>query len=115
MTLACGEYSVPQSIKHHIDIITPTLHFAMKLNDKRKRDHARALAPTPQIKSHPMATQPTVSNSDASFNYSICAEVVFPQCLRALYKMPLGTMDKLVFFSTHGIMRKAVNKKSNLQ
>jgi tripeptidyl-peptidase-1 len=93
-TLACDEYSVPQSIKHHIDIITPTVHFAIKLNGKQKRDQARILAPTPQVKSHPMATQPTALNSDASFNYSICSEVVYPQCLRALYKMAVGTMDK---------------------
>ncbi|CZR58166.1 probable tripeptidyl-peptidase 1 precursor [Phialocephala subalpina] len=37
--VACDEYSVPKDIQGHVDFITPTVHFDVKLkNPKKKRD-----------------------------------------------------------------------------
>ncbi|KUJ10926.1 uncharacterized protein LY89DRAFT_252365 [Mollisia scopiformis] len=93
-TLACHEYSVPKSLKHHIDIITPTVHFAVMTNEKAKRGSDQGTRPSRQVQAVPMADPPTLASSSSAFNYSICSTITYPQCIRALYNMPVGTMDK---------------------
>jgi hypothetical protein len=66
----------------------------VKTNGKEKRAHTRARVPVSYSQRQPMAVQPAAGLSEAKFNYSSCGDSVYPQCLRELYKIPVGTMDK---------------------
>lgn len=85
--LACDSYSVPQSIRSHIDFITPTVHLMT-----RKSKQARSFP-----KSHDMSLQPVktsnLATSDSRLkgkDLTVCDTLTTPDCLRALYKMPEG-------------------------
>ncbi len=90
--LACEDYSVPVDIQHHIDLITPTIHFDATVKQKKgRRDlQGRSLKakPVPQIHPNPDAVpQPAVTYSLAN-----CYTYVTPDCLRALYNFTNGTL-----------------------
>lgn len=87
--VACESYSVPKSIKHHIDFITPTTHFDVHVHDKEKR---KIKGPSTGIKlGDGSIIQPklgadvsTLANHDAA-GTTTCDSAITPACLRALY------------------------------
>lgn len=100
--VACEEYSLPESVRKHIDFITPTVHFDAKVDQpKQRRDLSeRENVATPVIA--PGTGNSIGSPGDKSlpkdggrvpfgkiFNeLENCDEAITPDCLRALYLFP---------------------------
>ena len=108
--IACDEYSIPEELVEHVDMVMPTVHFDVKVpapgdSAKVKRsfhpgDPSSGFLPkqgkiiaTPGGAT-PEATQPT------PFDLSTCNTMITPDCLRALYNFPNGTLAK----SSYGIV-----------
>ncbi|ORY08859.1 peptidase S8/S53 domain-containing protein [Clohesyomyces aquaticus] len=77
--VACEEYSVPEHVTEHINIITPTLHFDVK----SKRDISRAPIHEPLGDDYTPFSQ-----DDNSTTLQDCAKLITPACLKALYNIP---------------------------
>lgn len=109
--IACDEYSVPKDIQEHIDFIMPTVHFDTKIMDnpelrQKKRDIPTNLKPGnpgngflpkkgPTIKGP--GPQPDALQPQSTTN---CNTQITPECLRALYGLPAGSLAK----SSYGIV-----------
>ena len=108
--IACDDYSVPADVQKHIDFIMPTVHFDTKIvaNPDRtiKRDIGANLKPGnpgngflpkkgPTIKGP--GPQPDALQPQAKTN---CNTQITPECLRALYGLPAGSIAK----SSYGIV-----------
>ncbi|KAF2465040.1 subtilisin-like protein [Lindgomyces ingoldianus] len=77
--VACEEYSVPEHVSKHINIITPTLHFDVK----SKRDISRAPYHEPFGDTHK-----PFSKDDNTTTLQDCFNMITPSCLKALYNIP---------------------------
>ncbi|KAL6713742.1 hypothetical protein ACLMJK_008234 [Lecanora helva] len=108
--IACEEYSVPQELSKHIDLIMPTVHFDTKIvsdpNGKEKRDIPANLQPgnpgngfLPK-KGKTIKGPGITPNAAQPFDLSTCNTQITPDCLRALYNFPNGTLAK----SSYGIV-----------
>jgi len=108
--IACDEYSVPQEVSKHVDLIMPTVHFDTKIVDdsdkKQKRDIPGNLQPgNPNSGFLPKKGKtikgPGISPDAAQpFDLTTCNTQITPDCLRALYSFPNGTLAK----SSYGIV-----------
>ncbi|EKM51045.1 uncharacterized protein PHACADRAFT_151536 [Phanerochaete carnosa HHB-10118-sp] len=88
--IAChGAYHVPEHVAKHVDLITPTLHFDVKL----KRDGT--------ISKLRGSSSPTVMGpaKELANDLSTCDQQITPDCIRALYNF-------------HGFVPLAGNKNS---
>ena len=111
--IACEEYSVPQNLSQHIDLIMPTVHFDTKIaadpanRSKIKRDDIRGKILHPGSPSDPFkpkkgpiikgpGAQPDAQQLQTS-RLSNCDSLITPDCLRALYNLPNGTLQKSSF------------------
>ncbi|KAL2062257.1 hypothetical protein VTL71DRAFT_6523 [Oculimacula yallundae] len=85
--LACESYSIPQSVRAHIDFIMPTVHLT-----PRKSKHARSVASSHDLSLEPVKTSDLGVSDDRIKNkdLTVCDSLTTPDCLRALYKMPEG-------------------------
>ena len=104
--VACDEYYVPQTLREHIDIVMPTVHFDTKIPaDPSQSPKKRSIPPSVnpgdpnntgflpkqgKIISAPGAT-PFADQPDAA---AACNTQITPDCLRALYNLPNGTLAK---------------------
>ncbi|KAH8886793.1 Pro-kumamolisin [Thozetella sp. PMI_491] len=108
--VACDKYHVPEHLAEHIDIITPTIHFDQRVgHDKGKKQvpldedrsdelRKRALPPGPGVGilgdpnsgSNPKQGATVVN---ALMNLDQCDMMITPECLRALYATPPGTLS----------------------
>jgi tripeptidyl-peptidase-1 len=102
--LACEEYSVPHHIQEHIDFIKPTVHFDAYVKPKKQRrslpesakrdlDERNVL----KVKPFPIAVTPgpeVAPTPQTSYSLANCYEYITPDCLRALYGLPNGTLAK---------------------
>ncbi|KAN0090293.1 Peptidase S8/S53 domain containing protein [Hyaloscypha variabilis] len=105
---ACEEYSLPEDIKKHIDFVTPTVHFDVKLENPKKRrslnEREIAIAKR-QMTARDHNVVPGIGHSigspgDKSLPKSggkisniineleNCDISIVPDCLRALYEFP---------------------------
>lgn len=109
--LACDEYSVPQSVRKHIDFIMPTVHFDTKIvseseDSRTKRDRPVNLQPgdpnNTGFKPKKGKTLPSPNTPGATLAYTLanCNQYVTPECLRALYNFGNGTLSQ----SSYGIV-----------
>lgn len=109
--LACDEYSLPDHLRRHVDLITPTVHFDVKLDTEYERKlKKRKLAPgnpgdgfqpkRGRIVKNPGAPAPNAAQPAVTFNLTNCNQYITPDCLRALYNIPNGTLD----LSSYGIV-----------
>ena len=109
--IACDEYSVPEHVADHIDLIMPTVHFDTKITTdpaqrKAKRDIPDNLKPGNPSSGFLPKKGPTIKGPGASpdaaqpFDLTTCNTMVTPDCLRALYGFPNGTLAK----SSYGIV-----------
>ncbi|TAQ88670.1 hypothetical protein B7494_g2997 [Chlorociboria aeruginascens] len=103
--IACDEYSIPSHLLEYIDIITPTIHFDRRIAAPRSVQHhalsARQLlardgstnSSSGRIGSPSDASNPKKGSSVVNALVSIdnCDRMITPACLRALYKVPVGT------------------------
>lgn len=120
--IGCEEYSVPNEIAQHIDLIMPTVHFDTKIvgdpaEQRKKRDQGsragfssspplpdRLLPGRPSNPWFPKhgpiikgpGAQPNAQKPQSS-SLSNCNSQITPECLRALYNIPNGTLQKSSF------------------
>jgi tripeptidyl-peptidase-1 len=95
--VACTEYHVPEHVQHHVDFITPTVHFDAKiidpngpLGDLEKRHLVER-----NVKGLGLPGQGSLPKIQENNNFKNiindlkdCSNNVTPDCLRALYKFP---------------------------
>ena len=104
--VACSEYHVPEHVRHHVDFITPTVHFDAKLsppsdetNKKIKRAGPKSEVGTNVIPGTAVKLGAPGSGSLPKKGADIditgildqlsnCSKRIVPNCLRALYKIP---------------------------
>ena len=111
--IACEEYSVPQDVSKHIDLIMPTIHFDTKIMGdpelrKVKRQVKRDGIHRPGDangngflpKKGPTISGPNPDVAPKPFSLATCNTQITPDCLRALYNLPNGTLAK----SSYGIV-----------
>lgn len=93
--ISCDQYSVPEHLSEHIDLIHPTIVMTAKHRThsemKRRRSlQKQAVPPTKRETSVLLAAaaaKPVILSSDLE----ICKNTTAPQCIRALYNIPDGT------------------------
>ncbi|KAF6238225.1 hypothetical protein HO173_003505 [Letharia columbiana] len=110
--IACEEYSVPQDLSEHIDLIMPTVHFDTKIvgdpeQRKEKRDGQSFQPGNSDNNGFLPKKGPTIIGPGADpdvapqpFALSTCDTQITPDCLRALYNFTNGTLAK----SSYGIV-----------
>jgi len=110
--IACEEYSVPQDVSEHVDLIMPTVHFDTKIvadpeHSKQKRDIPANLQPGNPNSGFLPKKGKTISGPGAApdaapqpYSLTTCNTQITPECLRALYSFPNGTLAK----SSYGIV-----------
>ena len=108
--IACEDYSVPHELSSHIDLIMPTVHFDTKIvsepEGKQKRDIPANLQPGNPNNGFLPKKGPTIKGPGADpdaaqpFSLATCNTQITPDCLRALYNLPNGTLAK----SSYGIV-----------
>ncbi|WYZ39383.1 hypothetical protein EsH8_III_001297 [Colletotrichum jinshuiense] len=120
--VACDKYHVPEHLVQHIDMITPTVHFDQRIGEQRKNtkhelseEHVEELKKRQLKKRELLETRevaakggksPAIQGSpDSSFrpkqgavvmnalmDLSQCDAMITPDCLRALYATPHGSL-----------------------
>lgn len=82
----CHEYSVPEHVREHLDIIKPTVHFAQRLTPRNpvKRSFERIGMPGTTFQGGPKTNGNLVKITPVLEN---CDEAITPDCLRALYSI----------------------------
>jgi tripeptidyl-peptidase-1 len=110
--IACEDYSVPQEVSEHVDLIMPTVHFDTKIvagpePDNKKRDIPTNLQPgnpnsgfLPKKGKTIMGPGAAPDAAPQPFSLATCNTQITPDCLRALYGFPNGTLAK----SSYGIV-----------
>ena len=109
--IACEDYSVPQELSSHIDLIMPTVHFDTKIVTDPKQSQKKRSIPANLQPGNPNGSflpkkgktikGPGISPDAAQpFDLSTCNTQITPDCLRALYNTPNGTLD----LSSYGIV-----------
>ena len=98
--IACDSYSVPTSIAHHIDFITPTIHFDVRVHEPRndrniKRDTRVTNNGPVRLKTEGQ-TSPMISSSNQ--NLTTCSSQVTLDCLKALYQVQVSRIELRPFY-----------------
>jgi tripeptidyl-peptidase-1 len=99
-SLATDEYSLPLTVRNHVDFITPTVHFDAILSKRSPKK--RAVPSTGKMinKMNPVRTGhytnssagPNATSPYDPFDLSTCNQAITTECVRALYNMPNGTL-----------------------
>ncbi|KAI9701923.1 MAG: hypothetical protein M1836_001267 [Candelina mexicana] len=103
--IACESYSIPESLREHVDFITPTVHFDAKVGPRRSKEPQKRADFTAAVGTpiRPFSgTQigrpgsgslpkpgPQINIEDVELQQ--CNRYITPNCLRALYRFPPGT------------------------
>ncbi|MCJ1312828.1 hypothetical protein MMC25_006504 [Agyrium rufum] len=111
--LACDEYSIPAHLQQHIDMIMPTVHFDIPVKPREgriaKRTTGQKGAISGVVKGEtieiPTGKNPTTDAAQVTFSLANCNTYITPDCLRALYNFPNGTLAK----SSYGIVEYTPN------
>ncbi|CAJ2503639.1 Uu.00g110330.m01.CDS01 [Anthostomella pinea] len=98
--VACEDYSLPENLRQHVDFITPTVHFDVKVNRSNAK---RALDPhgseilnrhISESKARKAADlyrrgiNVNETSTDNATELAHCDTLMVPDCLRALYGIP---------------------------
>ncbi|KAF2175968.1 subtilisin-like protein [Zopfia rhizophila CBS 207.26] len=90
--LGCEEYRLPDSIRRHIVFVLPTVHIGVGAKlDYRHTARAptrRASRYAPSIQT--LARRQVTRGNDVSLNLSNCHNLITPNCLRAMYHLPIS-------------------------
>ncbi|KAF7800219.1 hypothetical protein EIP86_011466 [Pleurotus ostreatoroseus] len=87
--VACGSaYHLPEHVSKHVDLVTPTLHFDVKVKRRSSDPAKRSL--TPSVKPGQPGFGPVVPKTTGTIKNIIdelenCDQHITPNCLRALY------------------------------
>ena len=103
--VACDEYSLPQDVAEHVDLVMPTVHFDLRLDGqpkKVKRDVTPKKPGDPGngfLPKQGKIIQVPGAQPDAAvpFDTSNCNTQITPECLRALYGIPAASLAKSSF------------------
>lgn len=102
-TIAAEHYSVPELVRPHVDFITPTVHFDMKLptrDEPVERDEPSSFKAEANVKSGNaksiglpgngfLPKTKSAGNLGGVFtDLKNCSQQIVPNCLRALYDLP---------------------------
>ncbi|KDQ15066.1 hypothetical protein BOTBODRAFT_301248 [Botryobasidium botryosum FD-172 SS1] len=87
--VACDSYSVPATVKDHVDFITPTLHFNVPLSKRDENAHSRASKAALIGQPGHSAVQPHQGAAVENIFTDLrnCSKQTTLDCLRALYKI----------------------------
>lgn len=105
-SIACHDYSVPAALSaEHIDIVMPTVHFDAKVrpsqNELMRKRQKRDL---PSLFANTTASLPKpgkeIDINAIDLDLTGCDTQITPDCLRALYNIPTGTLN----VSSYGIV-----------
>ncbi|KAI4182518.1 MAG: hypothetical protein L6R41_005935 [Letrouitia leprolyta] len=95
--IACDEYWIPENLRAHIDIITPTVHLDISIRKRQTKRNASRLGsekpaqPFPSAAATPCPSCPPGQNPGDPKSYigsDTCNKGVTPACVRALYGIP---------------------------
>jgi len=95
--LGCEEYKVPVSIRHHVDLVMPTVHVGADDTRRRRRRRykvvrarAKPPPPPPPLRTVPSPGHPRkpLFTKRTSHNLTSCHSLITPDCLRAMYHIP---------------------------
>ena len=100
--VACDEYSIPEDLSAHIDLIMPTVHFDIRVPSSPSMDKRAVPASTRPgrpgdgflPKKGPIISGPSPDVAPQPFALTTCNTQITPECLRALYNFPNGTLAK---------------------
>lgn len=118
--VACDKYHVPEHLVQHIDMITPTVHFDQRIGEQRKNtkydleEHHIEELKKRQLRKRELAKRdvatggknPAIQGSpdsgfgpkqgavvmNALMDLNQCDSMITPDCLRALYATPPGSL-----------------------
>lgn len=91
MHIACEEYSLPKNIQEHVDFVTPTTHFDIKIKSvKRDEKKSRSLGSAAN-KARPIPQRVYVPPDADTTTLAGCNISIFPACIRSLYGLPNTT------------------------
>ncbi|KAF7935516.1 hypothetical protein BELL_1052g00020 [Botrytis elliptica] len=89
---ACDEYHLPAHVQPHVDYITPGVKL---ISTKKKSASKRSILGGSKGKDHQPLRRPKSSSGGYSHHNSsslaTCDEVITPECIRALYRIPLAS------------------------
>ncbi|TGO60885.1 hypothetical protein BOTNAR_0138g00120 [Botryotinia narcissicola] len=89
---ACVEYRLPAHVQPHVDYITPGVKL---ISTKKKSASKRNILGGSKGKDHEPLRRPKSSSGGYSHHNSsslaTCNEVITPECIRALYRIPLAS------------------------
>ena len=92
--VACTEYHLPEHIRHHVDFVTPTVHFDAKVfnpeENKLKRRKLGTSIGSPGSGSLPKEGATNLDINSIIQELKNCNKYIVPDCLRALYLLPPG-------------------------
>ncbi|OHW92825.1 pro-kumamolisin [Colletotrichum incanum] len=121
MHIACDKYHVPEHLVEHIDMITPSVHFDQRIGEQRKNnkheleEHQVEELKKRQLKKRELLEKREVSSGgksvaiqgspdsgfgpkqgaivmNALMDLNQCDAMITPDCLRALYATPPGSL-----------------------
>ncbi|KAL9011477.1 MAG: hypothetical protein Q9173_003676 [Seirophora scorigena] len=105
--VACSSYNIPKHVMPHVDFITPTVHFDVKIPQAVAKPVEKRAPSTTAAAGHPVATKAALGvgapssgslpKKGAQINIQglidelkNCNKFITPNCLRALYLFPPG-------------------------
>ncbi|KAJ8124745.1 hypothetical protein O1611_g8896 [Lasiodiplodia mahajangana] len=97
MTLiACESYSIPASIRQHIDFVSPTIQFDASMGTATRKAVKRE-AMKPKLKATYVGAEP--------LSLQNCSQLTTPSCIRAIYGIP--EMGEAVEGNSYGVVEFA--------
>ncbi len=98
--LGCESYSIPETLREHVDFITPTVHFDAKIGPRKKNGARKRADPISGIRpgagtgigepGSPSLPKPGPQISVEDLELQECDRYITPNCLRALYRFSPG-------------------------
>jgi tripeptidyl-peptidase I len=118
----CHEYSLPEHVAKHIDLISPTVNAPVKRSfeqheslRKRRALDKRGAPPNGFLRGPIQAGSKLSAHVMASLNVSTCGQFITPDCLRALYNINrTPTQTKKNTFQICGLVSLVVTILSEL-
>lgn len=114
--VASEEYSVPSHLKEHIDIITPTVHFDVKVKPRKSNPELAGRDESSDVRKglgwpgsgslpkggRRLGPNGPLHGKKLREELAMCDEYITPDCLRALYQFPIN--HKLNKDNSYGIV-----------
>ncbi|KZT40291.1 hypothetical protein SISSUDRAFT_1060362 [Sistotremastrum suecicum HHB10207 ss-3] len=91
--VGCDEYSVPAHVRHHVDLVTPTVNVMRK---RTSSDNPRRSLSKGGIVRGPKTNGKKVAAAALPTDLSTCDTMITPDCLRALYNINMSPTETAV-------------------